>query len=304
MKRPRHQQLILNCLTGTQDSAYIRRVRQSEKFLRAASREFELHAHYQMAYLFKEPTLEPSCRNHYSVSKADLITLYEQKLVQNKSGRALYQKIKDTAPNGLCQLCHLGIAETLDHYLPKEHFPSLSIAPFNLIPACLRCNKEKHATRPRTEDEQTIHPHFDAAFYRRDWLRAEIDPLTGVVSYSAHPDLKNPIFTRVETHLSAHGIGNLYSKMATAEVVQWARLLNNTQFPLRPADAYEEMNEQYHRLARWRQDGSLTIKAWEVALYKGLLQADWFINGGYRRILSSYQDRERNLTFEEAVTAL
>jgi len=299
MKRPRHQQLIASCLVGTQSRAYIKRVTDSENFLRAVSKEFEVHAYYQLAYLFREPTAHRNSDRYCNVSHADLITLYEQKLVKNASGRKLYQKIKNTAPDGFCQLCHAGLAETLDHYLPKEQFPSLSIAPFNLIPACLRCNKEKHTKVPSSVKEQSLHPLYDKHVYRMDWIEVAITPDTGRVSYSAGHTLDDTTHARVQTHLTDHNIGQLYSTHATIEVAQLARTLCEGPFPLSPNDAHEEVRERYGRLGRWRRDGYLTVKAWEVALLRCLLRADWFWQGGYAQIWSSYQNQQNEDLFSD-----
>ena len=40
-------------------------------------------------------------------------------------------------------MCHTSEVDTLDHYLPKSKYPSLSINPLNLIPICNKCNKTK-----------------------------------------------------------------------------------------------------------------------------------------------------------------
>ena len=42
-----------------------------------------------------------------------------------------------------CQMCTIEPVGSFDHYLPKENFPEYSVHPFNLFPACSKCNGKK-----------------------------------------------------------------------------------------------------------------------------------------------------------------
>jgi 5-methylcytosine-specific restriction endonuclease McrA len=55
-----------------------------------------------------------------------------------------------------------GAPGTLDHYLPKEHFPELAICLINLTPMCNRCQGEKSSDY-LTESgvRMFLHPYFD-----------------------------------------------------------------------------------------------------------------------------------------------
>lgn len=125
MKQIQYSEIISACLDGTRDAEHIERIKKSEPYLRGSSKVFEIHIRYNLAYTFKDEHESKNCLATHD----DLIKLYEKKLVINKSGRAIYIKLKNGAPHKLCQLCHEGTVETLDHYLPKEKFPSLSVAP-------------------------------------------------------------------------------------------------------------------------------------------------------------------------------
>ena len=55
-----------------------------------------------------------------------------------------------------------GAPGTLDHYLPKEHFPELSICLLNLTPMCSRCQGEKSSDFLTDNDERMfLHPYYD-----------------------------------------------------------------------------------------------------------------------------------------------
>jgi len=62
-----------------------------------------------------------------------------------------------------CPFCGIGETSTLDHYLPKEHYPEYSVFPNNLVPSCAACNTRK---RDLILDEETnvrifLHPCYD-----------------------------------------------------------------------------------------------------------------------------------------------
>ena len=85
------------------------------------------------------------------VSTDEMKVLYESRMVrQGTPGRDIYDALLANAPRGLCPLCADRTADTLDHHLPKRSFPSLAVAPANLIPACGKCNKVKLAEVPRS----------------------------------------------------------------------------------------------------------------------------------------------------------
>lgn len=45
----------------------------------------------------------------------------------------------------ICPLCGVETCKHLDHYIPREHMPELSVFTPNLIPLCADCNEEKRA---------------------------------------------------------------------------------------------------------------------------------------------------------------
>lgn len=72
----------------------------------------------------------------------------------------LYARIRALA-HGKCPYCTVNSVETLDHYLPKEHYPEFSILTLNLVPSCTRCNRPRPFKTQRGE-RSLVHPYFDA----------------------------------------------------------------------------------------------------------------------------------------------
>jgi hypothetical protein len=97
------------------------------------------------------------------VTKFELNKLYTSYMVgkKDKPARKIYDKLLSKAPRGICPFCGLGIASTLDHYLPKTKYPLFSVLASNLVPACKDCNTGKKTKIAITAEEQCLHPYFD-----------------------------------------------------------------------------------------------------------------------------------------------
>jgi len=92
--------------------------------------------------------------------------------------------IINNAPNGMCPLCEISDARTLDHYLPKTVFHALCVSVANLIPCCRDCNTDKGSRVPTKYEEQTFHPYVDVPI-SDIWLSAEVEETTPPsISYS------------------------------------------------------------------------------------------------------------------------
>lgn len=106
-------------------------------------------------------------------SGSDLTWVYTNRLVASTRGREVYDKILASATGSICPLCGVKPADTIDHYLPKEHYPIFSVTPQNLVPACRVCNTHKAAKYPRSPNELFIHPYFDEIDDHK-WLHAVV----------------------------------------------------------------------------------------------------------------------------------
>lgn len=151
------------------------------------------------------------------VSTGEMRSVYENGMVAKTSpGRDVYDRLIDAAPQGLCPLCGHRLATTLDHHLPKADFPALAVAPSNLVPACIDCNKMKSSRHPSTPEDETLHPYFDDV--EDDlWLAARIQrtsPPT-ISFYVDPPQFWTPqLGVRVKNHFKTFDLNHLYSTYA------------------------------------------------------------------------------------------
>ncbi|CAE6890626.1 conserved protein of unknown function [Pseudomonas marincola] len=93
--------------------------------------------------------------------KKSLIGLYSPQ--QGKIPHEILSKMRREHGLICCPSCgEAGIPGTLDHYLPKDEFPELSVLLLNLTPMCSECQQAK-GTQYKTNNgsKKYIHPYFD-----------------------------------------------------------------------------------------------------------------------------------------------
>jgi hypothetical protein len=108
------------------------------------------------------------------VTKEEMIRVYDQRMAgKGGPGRAIYDKIKLLPHGDRCPFCDQRNVSTLDHILPKTSYPSLAVAPLNLVGACMECNKAKSSLAPKNPEQVVFHPYFDD-ITASQWLIAEV----------------------------------------------------------------------------------------------------------------------------------
>lgn len=205
------------------------------------------------------------------VTKRELTSLYTNYLVaKTKPGRDIYDSLMIRAPLCRCPFCGLNHVSTLDHFLPKTKYPSLSVTPTNLVPSCKDCNTGKSSSVALTGSSQPLHPYFDREpFHTEQWLFARVidnQPIT--VAYEVippsywSPENKG----RVETHFNEFQLYLRYSIEAANELAS-QKFIFNTYIECGEYDSLlinlEERCFAHERLA---------INSWQTALYQALLE--------------------------------
>lgn len=86
------------------------------------------------------------------------------KYTEGRGGKGTFSFIRDRADQARprsCPYCGRGGLGTIDHYLPKEHFPWFSVYSWNLVPSCQECQNIKNAKIGSTWGPRPIHPLLD-----------------------------------------------------------------------------------------------------------------------------------------------
>jgi len=162
----------------------------------------------------EKPVIEPVIIAG-SVSKDDLIRLYDRYMVKGrKDAKFVYNKLR-AASHNICALCGIAPANSLDHYLPKARYPIFSVSPRNLVPACVPCNTTKGDPSYSSESELHLYPYNDSDnFYDTDWIDASIEVVDGILDFDffANPPVhwSQTEKNRVITHFRTFGLDGKY----------------------------------------------------------------------------------------------
>lgn len=213
------------------------------------------------------------------VTQAEMEAVYTQRMAKKGSpGRDFYDALFTSAPQGKCPLCGHRTVSTLDHHLPKAHYPALAVAPLNLVPACSDCNKSKLASVPANANEQTLHPYFDDIDGDR-WLAAEVvlaHPAALRFFVEAPTHWSARLRSRVERHFQTFGLGRLYSSEAADELLNIRHQLQLMHESGGAALVQIEMRKRAESCQQARRNG------WRTATYQAFADSSLFCDGGFQ----------------------
>lgn len=212
------------------------------------------------------------------ISTDEMINIYDQRMARKKSpGRAIYDKLMIAPPYGRCPLCGQGRVKSLDHHLPKTHFPALAVTPVNLVPACTDCNRAKGEIYPLEAAQQILHPYFDD-LDTDVWLKGTlVQTAPAAISFAAQPPVGWPELTkaRVRSHFRLLKLGEMYTAYAADELQGIKKYLQKLHAKSGAADVKNHLEEQ----AESRADDNKN--SWQAATYRELAISDWFCDGGF-----------------------
>ena len=212
-----------------------------------------------------------------TVTTAEMEAVYTGRMAkQNAPGRAIYDDIL-AAAKGRCPLCAHRAVTTLDHHLPKSHYPALAVAPVNLVPSCSDCNKAKLASVPHAPEEVSLHPYFDDIADER-WLFAKVVE----VAPASMPFRVEPLVTwgallaeRVKRHFRVLKLPSLYGSEAAEELLNIRHLLIGLQANGGAPQVRSYLQERAKSCLAGRLNG------WRGATYEAWAESEWFCQGGF-----------------------
>jgi hypothetical protein len=260
------------CISRIRDDSKKQRLSNIAPIVKDAGIEYDKKAYSRTFYQ------ELSHVSVGDVAKDEIVKVYKEQMVPKQSkGRPIYDRILMSPAHGKCPFCGIGTVNTLDHYLPKTHFPIFSVTPNNLVPACQWCQREKKEHYPTSEGSQVFHPYFDN-YDDEIWLIAEVvKGVPAVFRYSVILPENYPqsFLERANTHLEKLKLRELYSSNAGSELADIRyRLLKLYAVGGKLGvgnHLYEELEsaETNHK------------NSWRSAMYRAAYSSDWFCNGGF-----------------------
>src|SRR5690242_4959357 len=120
------------CVGQRVDSELVKRLRASKELVLADDTKYRKLADAMQLHNFASTAAKIG-----AADPNEVIALYDSAFAHMKGhARWAYDRIKSSAPGGVCPYCGQLPVATLDHFLPKNRHYSLSISPINLLPAC------------------------------------------------------------------------------------------------------------------------------------------------------------------------
>lgn len=200
-----------------------------------------------------------------NVSSTEMKKVYDEKFARDGSvGRAYYNAIMAQVERGICPICGVRIASTLDHYLPKAKAPTLSVTPSNLIPACRDCNMDKKTDMILDPNATPVHLYYDR-LPEGPWLHVRIGDNFEIIYYVLCPEgWEESLRGRVEGHLDIYHLYELYSSHAATEVEDKKRMWKKLISLGMEQDVLDDICEM-------RSSAEVNdLNSWKSALYRGL----------------------------------
>ncbi|WP_427036603.1 HNH endonuclease [Cytobacillus pseudoceanisediminis] len=282
-----YQNILIKCVEGIEDKDLQRNVYNNiTNFLKRAENYKEL------ANIGKLFNIDGDLKDNFSYKQ--MIFLYG-KLRDSKHARIYYDYLLGTSIE--CPYCGIQLSASIDHYLPKKHYPMYSIDPVNLVPCCSDCNSKK-SEHKQLEGEETFHPYFDK-MSEHQFLFAKTEEVEGNVAFKYYlqkpVDLSDEQFIKLENHFEKLELEEFYSILASKEI--------HTQI--------YELKKLYDKgggeeVANCLEDIYLTnlntaINSWKTALYEGLRNDTWFCNNGIKLFEYVTTNRDESLVDEETI---
>lgn len=256
------------CIERIRDEDLKRRLLACSKEIQDSSLEFDAKASKAQLH-----TILPKENIATIVTASEMNAVYTNRMAKKLApGRIFYDKLMSLPDHGRCPLCSQRVVSTLDHHLPKAHFPSLAVSPFNLIPACQDCNKTKSEDIPRCSEEETLHPYYDDV-EKFIWVKARISESIPVAIefYVAPPIMCPPVLAeRMKHHFKAFRLAALYASHAAEELASIEYIAKRVH----DESGSIELKKYLAEIAAAKQ--SVNLNSWQSALYSCLSENEWF----------------------------
>ena len=275
LERPAHsaRSTFTTCISRVRNPGLAARLTAATPTIVAASEQFDRAARRARLHeIAAHEKVDPD------VTVDEMEKVYTQRMAKSGApGREIYDEIFASSPAGRCPLCMQRSVATLDHHLPKAHFPSLAVAPLNLIPACSDCNKAKLDAIPTTAEVVPLHPYYDE-LGDEVWLSAiviERRPTALRFLVTRPAGWSDSLAARVDTHFRSLGLAALFASEAAEELLNIRHQLS----VLRDADPEDGVRDELQRRAL--SCAAARPNGWRTAVYRAWFESDWFCGGGF-----------------------
>lgn len=261
------------CISRVRNAGLAARLANAEPAIVAASAQFDRAARRHRLH-----EIGPDYGVAPDITVGEMEKVYTQRMAKSGApGRDIYDEIFASAPSGRCPLCMQRFVATLDHHLPKAHYPALAVAPLNLIPACSDCNKAKLDSVPTTAEDVPLHPYYDD-LGEEVWLTAivvECRPSALRFEIARSRAWDATLFARVNSHFRYLGLAALFASEGAEELLHIRHQLEILR------NANPQNGVRYELERRAASCAAARINGWRSAAYRAWSESDWFCDGGF-----------------------
>ena len=262
------KKIINDLIPNIRDVNLKKRIVSSENEIIEKSKKYDKTAEKSELYKFEEHDKLES-----GAQKNDMIKLYNEKFSRlDQLGRKYYDKIILSAPYKRCPYCGHREVSTLDHYLAKTKFPVFSITPYNLIPCCSECNRQKTSTVIKQKEKQIIHPYYDD-FSKETWIFARLiegDPIVFEFYVQCPKEWDEIKKERAKNHFEEFKLNELYSPYAAEESIECLGRIKRLFKKGGQELAMDELQEDIRTIKEH------AMNSWKVAMYQAIRDSSWF----------------------------
>ena len=207
-----------------------------------------------------------------------MVKTYESRMVKgNGPGRPIYDRIKLLPEHARCPFCDHRNVSSVDHILPKTHYPIFAVTPVNLVGCCDTCNKRKSDTIPTNPCDTLLHPYFDEVSSQQGLIADVIEEIPAALTFDVIEvfEWSNILNQRLANQFSLLGLADLYSSQAAHEITNIRHNLQRHFDSGGPEAVREELQYQ------WESRQANRINSWQTATYQALMNSSWFYSGGF-----------------------
>lgn len=265
------------CAKGVRDAGLKAKIGTAVEDFAANSSSLQGNVHSQLLHLTSVTSYVVT-----GLTNEQLKFLYQRQLSRQKSqARYVYDHIKGNALHGLCSYCQFSAASVLDHFIPLTVVYGLSIDPWNLVPACDRCNKILLNKFTTTAQTQMLHPYASPSPVPPGarWLRGRVHRGSyPVVEFYCDPDAsvgRGLTRERMINQFEILQLGELYRTVSSRELSGAYRDLAK-RFP-----GGQSISVAAHLRERSDEAFSGDANDRRGAMYEALSTDSWFTTIGY-----------------------
>ena len=206
-----------------------------------------------------------------SARKKSLIGLYTP-----KNGKLPFNQLETMRKsNGLvvCPSCgEPGRPRTLDHSLPKDKFPELSVVLLNLTPMCDWCQGEKLIDYVTKDGQKRyIHPYFDDVnkpLFRLTFAPPYSTPLIGL---EIREEISDELSSLIASHLEGIDFLTRFKEYFKTRYISVLRRAHACRKP-----DTKSLQETLALFLEMEEEKS--INSWDAVLYRSILEDDALMN--------------------------